>query len=42
VLAAGWLADHIGARPAMAISGIGFAIIAAFALVTPAVRNETR
>jgi MFS family permease len=42
VLAAGWLADHIGARPAMGISGIGFAIIAFFALVTPAVRNETR
>lgn len=42
VLAAGWIADHIGAHPAMAISGFGFVVIAFAALATPAIRNETR
>jgi len=38
----GWLADAIGVRPTMLISAYGYAIMALFLLLSPAVRNERR
>lgn len=42
VLVFGWVADHRGPLPAMWIACIGYLVIALVALMTPAIRNETR
>lgn len=42
VLLFGWVADHRSPHAAMTIGCIGYAVIALAALLTPAVRNETR
>jgi MFS family permease len=41
-LLGGWMVDHVGVRPTMAISGIGFLAVAAVAFALPAVRAERR
>jgi MFS family permease len=41
-LLGGWMADHLGARQTMAISGIGFLAIAALANTLTVIRNESR
>lgn len=38
----GYVADHAGARAAMAISGFGYLAVAIAAAVSPAIRSETR
>jgi MFS family permease len=42
VLFFGWFADHRNPRSAMWVACIGYAVLAVAALLTPAVRNETR
>ncbi|MHB8146770.1 MAG: MFS transporter [Vulcanimicrobiaceae bacterium] len=42
VLLAGWVADRYGAHPAMAISAIGYVVIAFVALASPTIRREAR
>jgi len=42
VLLFGWVADHRSPHAAMAIACCGYAIIAAAAFLTPAIRNEAR
>jgi MFS family permease len=42
VLALGYVADHIGAHIAMAISAFGYLAIALFGTLLPAIRNENR
>jgi MFS family permease len=42
VLFFGWFADHRSPRSAMWITCIGYIVLAVAALLTPAVRNETR
>ena len=41
-LAGGWLADHAGVRPTMAISAFGFMLVAACIALPAAVRRENR
>ena len=42
VMLAAWMADHIGAHPAMAVIAWGFVVIAAAAVCSPLIRNEAR
>jgi MFS family permease len=42
VLLFGWIADHRGAHPAMAVAAYGYLVIAIVAFLTPAIRNEAR
>ena len=42
VLIFGWVADKHGPHDAMWIACIGYLVIALAALMTPAIRNETR
>ncbi len=42
VLLFGWIADHRGGHPAMAISAWGYLVIALAALLMPAIRDEAR
>jgi hypothetical protein len=42
VLLFGWVADTRGPHAAMWIACIGYIVIAFAALMTPAIRNETR
>ncbi len=42
VLLFGWVADHRSPHTAMVLSAVGYVIIAAIAVASPAIRNETR
>lgn len=42
VIVFGYVADHAGARAAIAISGFGYLAVAVSAFLSPAVRSETR
>jgi nitrate/nitrite transporter NarK len=41
-LLGGWLADHLGVRPTMAISAYGFLVLAAILACSRTVRTERR
>lgn len=42
ILVFGWVADHRSPHAAMSIAVVGYAVAAVAALLTPAIRNETR
>lgn len=42
VLGFGWIADHVSPYAAMCASALGFVLIAAIAITSPAIRNESR
>jgi len=41
-IAGGWLADHVGVRPTIAVSAVGFLVVSLFLAMSPAVRAERR